>query len=276
MAAVLFCSRSSVYRTVRASRTGTLGLESEARGRLTPPVRTTVLTRALPRSRLALLNAAPQTYGWGRTRWGCATLALTLQTKRGITISAGTMRRGLHELGWVWTRAKLGAKDDDPHRVARWARIRWVYEPRKCGAAMVCADELDIHLLPTVGCAWMPKGTQVEVMTPGQDPKHSLAGALDRATGTRLHGLGAGKTHALFRDWLALTESSDPAERSTQLYAVVDHDKIHKAKAVAQGLAAHPRVRLLLLPTYGPRAHPIERACGDGHDGCTRNHQRKR
>jgi putative transposase len=254
MAAVLFCSRSSVYRTVRAYRTGTLGLESEARGRLTPPVRTTVLTRALQRS----------------------LLALTLQTKRGITISAGTMRRWLHELGWVWKRAKLGAKDDAPHRVARWARMRWVYEPRKCGEAMVGADELAIHLLPTVGWAWMPKGTQVEVMTPGQDHKHSLAGALDRATGTRLHGLGARKPNALFRDWLALTESSDPAERSTQLYVVVDHEKIHKAKAVAQWLAAHPRVRRLLLPTYCPRAHPIERAFGDVHDCCTRNHQRKR
>jgi putative transposase len=276
IAAVLFCSRSSVYRTVRAYRTGTLGLESDARGRLTPPVRTTVLTRALQRSLLALLNAAPQTYGWCRTRWSCATLALTLQTKRGITISAGTMRRWLHELGWVWKRAKLGAKDDDPHRVARLARIRWVYEQLKCCEAMVFADELDIHLLPKVGCAWMPKGTQVEVMTPGQNQKHYLAGALDLATGTLLHCLGARKTNALFRDLLALIESSYPAERYTQLYVVVDNYKIHKAKAVAQWLAAHPRVRLLFLPTYCPRANPIERAFGDVHDCCTRNHQRKR
>jgi hypothetical protein len=57
---------------------------------------------------------------------------------------------------------------------------------------------------------------------------------------------------------------------------VVDHDKIHQAKAVEQWLAAHPRVTLLWLPTYGPRANPIERAFGDVHDGCTRNHRRKR
>jgi hypothetical protein len=31
-----------------------------------------------------------------------------------------------------------------------------------------------------------------------------------------------------------------------------------------------------LLPTYGPRANPMERAFGDVHDGCTRNHQRQR
>jgi hypothetical protein len=29
----------------------------------------------------------------------------------------------------------------------------------------VFADELDIHLVPKVGAAWMPKGSQEEVMT---------------------------------------------------------------------------------------------------------------
>jgi hypothetical protein len=45
---------------------------------------------------------------------------------------------------------------------------------------------------------------------------------------------------------------------------------------VEQWLATHPRVTLLLLPTYCPRANPIERAFGDVHDCCTRNHRRKR
>jgi transposase len=276
IAAVLFCSRSSVYRTMRAYRAGTLGLEADAQGRLAPPVRTTVLTPSLQRSLLASRKAAPHTYGWCRTRWSCATLALTWETKRGLTVSAATMRRWLHALGWVWKRAKRGAKDDDPHRVARLARIRWVFEPLKCCEAMVFADELAVHLLPIVGCAWMPKGTQVEVMTPGQNQQHSLAGALDLATGTRHHCLGTRKPHALSRDLLALLETSDPVERYTQVDVVVDNDKIHKAKAVASWLAAHPRVRWLLLPTYCPRANPIERACGDVHDCCTRNHRRNR
>ena len=56
IAAVLFCLRSSVYRTVRAYREGTLDLEYDARGRLAPPVRTTVLLPTLRRSLLALLR----------------------------------------------------------------------------------------------------------------------------------------------------------------------------------------------------------------------------
>ena len=60
IAAVLFCSRSSVYRTVRAYREGTLGWEHDGRGRLVPPLRTTVLLPTLRRSLRALLNAPPR------------------------------------------------------------------------------------------------------------------------------------------------------------------------------------------------------------------------
>jgi transposase len=276
IAAALFCSRSSVYRTVRSYQEGTLGLEHDDQGQLVPPVRTTVLFPTLRRSLVALLKAPPQAYGWCRTRWSCATLALTLQSTRGLRVSAETMRRWLHELDWVWKRAKLVARDDDPQRVDRLARIRWVFEQLSCGEAMVFADELDIHLLPKVGYAWMPKGTQLSVMTPGQNQKHYLAGALDLATGTLLHCLGPRKTNALFRELLQTLEAAYSATQYQRIYVVVDNYRIHKAKAVEDWLAIHPRVRLLFLPTYCPRANPIERAFGDVHDCCTRNHRRKR
>jgi hypothetical protein len=157
---------------------------------------------------------------------------------------------------------------------ARLARIRWVYEQLECREAMVYADELDVHLLPKVGCTWMPKGTQVEVMTPGQNQKHYLAGSLDLTTGTLRHCLGVRKTNALFRNLLALLETSYPADRYTQIYVVLDN--YHKAKAIEYSLAAHSRMRLLFLPAYCPRANPIERAFGDVHDCGTRNHRRKR
>jgi putative transposase len=275
IAAVLFCSRSSVYRTVRAYRAGTLHLEHDDQGRLVPPVRTTVLVPMLRRSLMALLKAPPRAYGWCRTRWSCATLALTLQTKRDITVSAETMRRWVHEVGWVWKRTKLVAKDDDPYRVERLARIRFVYEQLRLCEALVFADELDIHLLPKVGYAWMLKGSQLEVMTPGTNEKHYLAGALDLATGTLHHCVGPRKTHGLFRDLLQPLEAAYPAAQYQRISVVVDNYKIHKAKAVDEWLANHPRVTLLLLPTYCPRANPIERAFGDVHDLCTRNHTRK-
>src|SRR5262249_44047811 len=111
IAAVLFCSRSRVYRSAKADRAGPLGLDA-------PPAaeasRVRVLTPTLQRSLLALLGTVPRACGWCRPRWSCATLALELQTRRGVRVSAETIRRRLHDLGWVWKRAKLAAKDDDP------------------------------------------------------------------------------------------------------------------------------------------------------------------
>src|SRR5262245_30318805 len=216
-----------------------------------PPVRTTVLLPIRQRSLLALLKAPPRAYGWCRTRWSWATLALTWQATRGVTVSAETMRRWVHAVGWVWKRTKLVAKDDDPHRVKHLARIRLFFEPLKGCEAMVCADAVDLHVGPKVGCAWMPKGTPLEVMTPGQNQKAYVAGALDLATGCLLHCSGPRKTHALFRDLLGHWEANYAAAQYTRGYVVMDHDKIHTAKAVEPCLAALPRFTRLLLPTYG-------------------------
>ena len=108
----------------------------------------------------------------------------------------------------MWKRATLVATDDDPPRVERLARIRWICERLQWWEALVLADERDIPLLPKVGYAWMPKGTQGEVITPGTHEKHYLAGALDVATGTVHHCVGPHKTHELFR---ALLQALDAA-----------------------------------------------------------------
>jgi transposase len=275
IALVLFCSRSTVYRVVKAYRAGQLaeGWAEDERG---GPRRRTVLSPALKRSVLAILHSVPRLCGWCRTRWSCATLALELYARRGITVSAETVRRWVHEVGWEWKRAKLVAKDDDPQRVEKLARIRYAFEQVRAGAALFFADELDISLLPKVGYQWMPKGTQVEVLTPGTNEKRYLAGALNLATGTIEHCVWYRKTTGLFLDLLDTLDGAYPATAFTHLAVVADNAKIHHAGEVAKWLAAHPRFELLFLPTYCPRANPIERAFGDVHDKCTRNHTRKR
>jgi hypothetical protein len=156
------------------------------------------------------------------------------------------------------------------------ARIRVAFEQLRAGAALFFADELDIHLLPKLGYQWMPKGEQVEVLTPGTNEKRYLAGALDITTGKLTHWVWYRKQTGLFLELLDTLDRTHPAPLFTQLTVVVDNAKLHTAKKVQQWLTAHPRFTLLYLPTYCPRANPIERAFGDVHDNCTRNHTRKR
>jgi len=275
VASVLFCSRSSVYRIVRAYRAGTLTFD-EATEQATQQRRLRWLTPSLKRSVQALLKTAPRAYGWCRTRWSCATLAVEVQVRRGIRVSAETLRHWLHELGWEWKRAKVAAKDDDPERVEKLARIRLAFEQLRAGVALFFADELDISLLPKVGYQWMPKAEQVEVMTPGTNEKRYLAGALDLTTGTITPCVWYRKQTGLFLDLLETLDRTHPAPFFSHLTVVADNAKIHHAQKVQQWLAAHPRFAMLYLPTYCPRANPIERAFGDVHDKCTRNHTRKR
>ena len=162
----------------------------------------------------------------------------------------------------------------DPQRVAKLARIRAIIEGLQPSDALFFADELDIHLLAKIGYEWMPKGTQTEIMTPGTNRKHYLAGALNYLTGKMLAVTAERKNRWLFIDLLKLIDKRCPAGKFTRIYVVCDNYRIHTAQAVTAWLGAHPRFEVVYLPSYCPQANPIERAFGDVHDKCTRNHKR--
>ena len=269
IASCLFCSRSSVYRIVDAYQRGERWLADAP---------TAGATRShwpsLKRSLRSIVRRAPAAFGWCRTRWSCAALALELKARRGASVSGETIRRWLHELGYVWKRARHVARDDDEQRVVKLARIRSLTEGLLPTEALFFADELDIHLLAKIGYEWMPKGTQTEVMTPGTNRKHYLAGALNYVTGKMLAVTAERKNRWLFIDLLQLIDKRCRAVQFTRIYVVVDNYRIHTAKAVVEWLAAHQRFEIVYLPSYCPQANPIERAFGDVHDKCTRNHKR--
>ncbi|MCA1626033.1 MAG: IS630 family transposase [Acidobacteria bacterium] len=271
IASFLFCSRSSIYRIVAAYKRGERWLadaEADSETRRSWP--------SLKRSLVALIKRTPSAFGWCRVRWSCATLALQLHARPGVRVSRETIRRWLHELGYSWKRARHTARDDDPERAAKLARIRSIIEGLLPTEARFFADELDIHLLAKIGYAWMPKGTQVEVMTPGTNQKNYLAGALNYLTGKMLAVVGERKNRWLFLDLLKVIDHRCLTVKFTRIYVVVDNYRIHTAQAVVAWLAAHPRFELVFLPAYCPRANPVERAFGDVHDKCTRNHKRTR
>ena len=268
IASFLLCSRSSVYRAVAAYRSGVLTSGSrEAAGRPSQ-------LRSWQRSLVALVKRCPSVYGWCRTRWSCQTLSLELQARRGYRVSRETIRRTLHSLGYAWKRARHVARDDDPERISKLARIRYLAEHLRSCEMLFFIDELDIHLLPKIGYEWMLKATQTEIMTPGQNQKRYLAAALDHLTGKITQVMAECKNRFLVIDLLRALDRKFPT--ASKIYLVADNYRIHKAKAVEQWLAQHPRCEIVWLPSYCPKAHPIERALGDVHDKCTRNHKRTR
>ena len=53
-----------------------------------------------------LINHTPQDFDFFRSRWSCAVLALLLWERHHIRLSAETVRRGLHQMGFVWRRPR--------------------------------------------------------------------------------------------------------------------------------------------------------------------------
>ena len=139
--------------------------------------------------------------------------ALAVQARRGVQVSTGTVRRWRQEPGWVGKRAPLAATAEDPQRVAQLARMRCGFEPVPAKAALCFADELAIHLLPTVGYPWRPKGEQVAGRTPGTTEKRSLAGALEMPRGRIGQRVWWRKTPGLFLDLLPARARPYPASR---------------------------------------------------------------
>lgn len=273
IAEFLFCSRASVYRSIDEWNSGKLLTQWWPEEQAIEPEPKRALNR-FQRKLLQLIKQPPRVYGWCRTRWSCAALSLTILAQTGLRVSRETIRCELLAAGYVWKRAKLIARDDDPERAIRLAEIRVVIEQLQPSDAFFWCDELDIHLLAKVGYQWMLKGTQIEVPTPGKNQKQYLAGALDRRTGQMHYVIGTRKDNALFRQLLEVLEKSCKP-KTRRIFLVLDNYKIHKAKAVERWLEQHPRFHVLWLPTYCPQANPIERAFGDVHDKCTRNHTRK-
>jgi transposase len=221
-----------------------------------------------------VVRSSPQDQGWRRSTWTREVLVETMVRKTGIRIHVATMSRAL---------ALIKARRGKPrprvrcpwHPAAKTRRLNRIAQlvrslPRH--EIAVYEDEVDIHLNPKIGLDWMGLGQQKEVMTPGQNEKRYLAGALDVRTG-EIHWVEAVKKDA----WLFL----DLLKKLTVVYAkarvihvILDNFKIHSSHIIGVALAHFAqRVRLHFLPPYCPDYNRIERVWQDLHAQVTRNHK---
>lgn len=65
------------------------------------------------------LHADPMAFGYAATGWTVALLRQHLAHRYGVTVSARTLRRRLHALGWRWKRPRYVFADKEPHRAQK-------------------------------------------------------------------------------------------------------------------------------------------------------------
>lgn len=226
---------------------------------------------------LTLLRAVEQTpraYGHRRPTWTQELLIQVLARETGITVSKTTMCRLLRRLGIRHGMPKpiVGCPWSKNARTRRIRLIRRLIETLPKDEAAVYEDEIDIHLNPKIGPDWMLPGQQKKVLTPGQNKKHYLAGAMDARTDRIVWVDGKKKNSALF---IALLRKLDRvyADRRV-IHVILDNYVIHSSRATQKTIESFGgRIVLHFLPPYCPDDNRIER-CGwrELHANVTRNH----
>jgi transposase len=135
-------------------------------------------------------------------------------------------------------------------------------------------DEMDVHLNPKIGRDWMPRGHRRVVVTPGQNRKRFVAGALNAATGKLTWVGGTSKASTLFQAlvWKLAAEY----RRARRIHIILDNYIIHSSRATQRFLTQFgDRVVLHFLLPYCPNDNRIERVWLDLHANVTRNHRCK-
>ncbi|EMW7026014.1 TPA: IS630 family transposase, partial [Shigella boydii] len=132
-------------------------------------------------------------------------------------------------------------------------------------------DEVDIHLHPKIGADWQLRGQQKRVVTPGQNEKYYLAGALHSGTGKVSYVGGNSKSSALFISLLKRLKAT--YRRAKTITLIVDNYIIHKSRETQSWLKENPKFRVIYQPVYSPWVNHAERLWQALHDTITRNHQ---
>jgi transposase len=220
-----------------------------------------------------VLHQTPQDFGYFRTRWSCEILAELLDQQYGIELSAESIRRGLHALGFAWRRPRPIVGLSDPDYTAKMRRIRRLLATLPADEVAVFQDEVDVHLNPKIGSQWMPVGEQATVETPGNNVKRHVAGSLVWNTGTLLVSPPAARRNAQ----LFVAHLDDLRRRLRgyrKIHVILDNAPFHDCGPVRDYLQTWGhRIELHYLPKYSPETNPIERVWWHLHETITRNHR---
>ena len=244
-------SAPTVYNWLRRyERKGVAGLRNKPRSGRKPQERLLLWIVA------AQVCAAPWCHGYRLGCWTVELLRTHLATRFKVKASAAMIRRALKRAKCSWSRPKLVLPHrHDPQAEEKLKRLDEALNDPE--GVVLSTDECDAHLMPVVRGTWHPEGRQPEVVTPGQNQKRGIFGAVDLRTGAFHYMLSARKRSTEFVTFVGTLVAAYPGQ---VLYVLVDNASIHTSKLTLKWVAEHPEVCLVYLPTYaGHKYNPIEK-----------------
>jgi transposase len=269
IAKALQVHRTTVYRVAERFREqGELGL-LDRRANNGANKLTNKFLDALDR----LVRGKPQDHGHLRPTWTRELLLLSLVKLGFAAVHIATLSRALARIKARRGRPRptVGCPWSKSRKNRRLRQIRQLVEGLPVDEVALYEDEVDIHLNPKIGYDWMGHGQQKEVLTPGQNQKRYLAGALDVRSREVIWVEGDSKDAYLFVRLLAALYFR--YGKAKKIHVILDNYCIHACEMVTWALLqAKGRIKLHYLPPYCPKHNKIERLWQDLHANVTRNH----
>ena len=261
--------RDTVYRTAKRFRQhGAFGLLDRRAGNGCGKLKAGFLD-ALD----TLVRGSPQDHGHCRPTWTRPLLVQILVQQGYPQVHPATLSRALRLIKARRGRPRptVGCPWPQGRKTRRLNQIRRLIEGLPADEVAVYQDEVDLHLNPKIGLDWMGYGQQKEVLTPGQNHKRYLAGALDVRTQEVIWVEGEHKDSWLFVQLLG--KLYHHYAKAKTIHVILDNYGIHDSQLVGWALLqAGGRIKLRFLPPYCPKYNKIERLWEDLHAEVTRNH----
>ncbi len=221
-----------------------------------------------------VLEHIPPELGWSRPSWTRELLCIEMRNRGFPLVAVCTMGRALKTLGARRGAAKPIVLCPWPakKREKRLAQLRRLCARSSVAQPVYYEDEVDVDFNPPIGPDWTLPTKQRRVVTPRQNKKHYVAGALHAKTRKLVWVEHASKNSALFCKllWRLVRKHRS----ATRIHLILDNYIIHKSRFTQRVLRNLSRkIRLHFLPPYCPDHNPIERVWLDMHTNVTRNHR---
>jgi transposase len=221
---------------------------------------------------LAVLRSAlerpPRDWGYRDSEWTVHLLGQHLASWDGRSWSDRTVRRQLHQLGYVWKRPRY-VLQPDRYRARKMRRIRQRVKDLEPRAVLLFEDETDLLLFPPLRACWARRGKSAKVVISGRNARRVLFGAINVRTGHRLLLPRRYQKGEDFREFLLLIHDH---YRGWPVWLLLDEDSSHTAHG-SVGLARELGIGLLWLPKRCPELNAMDHVWGHAKDEVCANHQ---
>ncbi|MFB6350371.1 MAG: IS630 family transposase [Bradymonadaceae bacterium] len=243
------------------------GLRTDGRG----APNTTVCPRLMAAVETAL-ECTPQDFEYIRSRWTSELLSEVAEGICGIWAHPSTIRRLLPEMGYVWCRARpTEANRLDPRRAEKLEAIDQIIRLDEARTEVFYVDEASIDLNPRIGAEWTPVGQQPRIITPGQNQKRYVIGALHKDSGRVTWRTGESADSDLVVDFLEQLRLR--YRRANEIKIIWDNASYHHSTDTLEWLDEYAKFEVFYQPTYTPSVNAIEKVWKQLHEVVTRNHR---